>query len=79
MYMCNGLRLSTLGKIFGRQHFEIFFLFVTEKKEFDILCKFFSVETICMKYQIWFSAKNKKTISSVCRLLNQFYDFCNML
>ena len=42
------LTLSTLGKIFSRRHFEIFFLFFPEK------------ETICMKCQILFSGKNKK-------------------
>ena len=41
--------LSTLGKIFSRRYFEIFFLI-------------FPKETICMKCQILFSGKNKKNI-----------------
>ena len=43
-----GLTLSTLGKIFSRRHFEVFF---PEKQE-----------TVCMKCQILFSGKNKKNI-----------------
>ena len=54
------LPLSTLGKFFSRWHFEIFFLIliflVTQKTGFYI------VETICMKFQILFSGKNKKNI-----------------
>ena len=46
-----GLTFSTLGKIFSRRHFEVFFLFFPEKQE-----------TICMKCQILFSGKNKKNI-----------------
>ena len=52
--------LSTLGKIFSRQHFEIFFLIFSQKTGFDISCK---LSTICMKCQILFSGKNKNIIS----------------
>ena len=52
------LTLSTLDKIFSRQHFEICFLF-SQESGFDISCKL-SQETICMKCQILFSGKNKK-------------------
>ena len=55
------LMLSTLGKIFSRWHFEIFFLF-SQKTGFDISCKLSQMETICMNGQILFSGKNKKNI-----------------
>ena len=55
------LALSTLGKIFSRRHFEIFFLF-SQKTGNDISCKSSPKETICMKCQILFSGKNKKNI-----------------
>ena len=48
---------STLGKIFSRRNFEIFFLFFFQKTRFDISCK---LETICIKCQILFSEKNEK-------------------
>ena len=51
--------LSTLGKIFSRRHFEIFFLFFSQKTGFDISCKLLHC---CMKCQILFSGKNKKYI-----------------
>ena len=51
--------LQTLGKIFSRRHFEIFFLFF-QKTEFDISCKLSLLKTICMKCQNLFSGKNKK-------------------
>ena len=57
------LRCSTLCEIFSSQHFEIFFLIFPEKQGFDILCKFSTLETICMKCQILFSGKNKKNIN----------------
>ena len=53
--------LSTLGKIFSRQHLEIFFLFFPENRS-DISCKLSPMETICMKFQIPFSGKNKKNV-----------------
>ena len=63
------LILSTLGKIFSRRHFEIFFLFFPQKTGSDISCKLSPQETICMKCQILFFEKNKKKLSSICRLL----------
>ena len=56
------LTLSTLGKIFSRQHFEIFFSYFFQKTGFDISCKLSPEETICMKCQILFTGKNKKNI-----------------
>ena len=50
------LTLSTLGIIFNREHIEIFFLF-SQTTGFDISCKLFPLETICMKCQILFSGK----------------------
>ena len=61
------LMLSTLGKISADdilKYFSIFF----QKTRFDISCKLSPMETICMKCQITFSGKNKKSISE-CRLL----------
>ena len=49
--------LSTLGKIFSRQHFEIIFLLFSQKTGFDISCK---VSPLCMKCQILFSGKIRK-------------------
>ena len=46
--------LSTLGKIFSRLHFEIFFSHFSQETGFDISCKLSPVETICMKCQILF-------------------------
>ena len=45
----DSLMLSTLGKIFSRLHFEIFFLFFPENR----------------KCRILFSEKNKKNISNL--------------
>ena len=61
------LTLSTLGKVFSRRYFEIFFLFFPEKG-FDISCKVSSKETICMKCQILFSGKNKKNKKNIINL-----------
>ena len=59
------LSLSMQAKNFNKQHLEIFFLFFPEKI-FDISCKLFPMERICMKCQILFSGKNKKnSISSL--------------
>ena len=44
----SSLTLSTLGKNFCRQHFEIFFLFFPETG-FDISFKLSPLETVCMK------------------------------
>ena len=60
---CVLLTLSTLGKNFGKQHFELFFLIFPRKKDFDSSCKLSPVETIYMKCQILFSGKNKKNIN----------------
>ena len=59
------LTLSTLGKIFSRWHFEIFFSYFSQKTGFDISCKLCRMETICMKCQILFSGKNKKNITNL--------------
>ena len=48
--------LSTLGKILK------YFSYVSQKTGFNISCKLSPSETICMKYQILFSGKDKKTI-----------------
>ena len=45
-----------------------YFSYFSQKTGFDISCKLSPEETICMKYQILFSGKNKKNISK-CRLL----------
>ena len=37
-----------------------YFSYFSQKLGFDILCKFSPYKTICMKYQILFSGKNKK-------------------
>ena len=44
--------LSMLGKSFSRQHFEMFFIFDLENSSLK--------ETVCMKCQSLFSAKNKR-------------------
>ena len=44
------------------------FFFIFLKIGFDISCKLSSQETICMKYQIQFSMRNKKHILK-CHLL----------
>ena len=52
-------RLSTMGNIFSREHFEIFFLYFPEKR--------FLIEAICMKSCL----KGKiRLMSTICRLLN---------
>ena len=48
--------LSMMSKHFSRQHLTFFF----QGTGFDISCKLPPEETICMKYQILFSEKNKK-------------------
>ena len=53
------LMLSTVGKIFSRQHFEIFYN-SSQETGFNISCKLPPLETICMKCQILFSGKKKK-------------------
>ena len=53
-----------LGKIFRRQHIEIFFLFFLETV-FDISCELSPQEPICITWQILFSGKNKKDIISL--------------
>ena len=58
------LTLSTLGKSFIRQHFEIFFFKKTTG--FDNSCKLCPMETVCMKCLILFCVKNKKKI--ICLL-----------
>ena len=45
-----------------------FFIFFTQETGFDIPCKLFPLETICLKCQMLFSGKNKKSISK-CHLL----------
>ena len=57
----NRLTLSTLGKKFSGQHFEIFVCFsdFSQKTGFAISCKLSPVETICMKCQILFPGKKK--------------------
>ena len=55
------LTLSTLGKIFSRQHLK-YFSYFSQKTGYDISCKLSSKETICMKCQILFSGENKKNV-----------------
>ena len=50
--------LSTMGIVSTDDILKYFPL----KAGLDILCKLFTVETICMKCQILFSGKNKKNI-----------------
>ena len=50
---------SMLGKTFRRRHFEIFFLFISQKTDFGISCNLSPKETLCMKRQILFSGKKK--------------------
>ena len=54
--------LSPLGKIFSRQHIEIFFLIFTEIRIRQFM-QIVSKETICMNCLILFSGKNKKNIN----------------
>ena len=56
--------LSMMGKLFSRGHFEMVSFFFLETK-FDISCKLSSVKKICMKCQILFPGKNKKTVIDV--------------
>ena len=69
---------STLGTIFSRQHFEIYFLFLdnriwhfmqivsisyfSKKNRSYILCKLSPMQTICMKCQSLIYGKNKKNM-----------------
>ena len=53
--------------------FFIFFYFLVyffyfQETEFDYSCKLSPMETLCMKFQILFTWKNKKNVS-ICRLL----------
>ena len=58
-WICIKRVYGSLGKIFCRQHIEIFF----PEDRFDISCKFSpSVVTVCMKCQNLFSAKNRTDI-----------------
>ena len=67
---CGELTLNTLGKIFSRQHFEIFFSYFSQKTGYDISCKLSPKETVCMKCQILFSGKNKKNIINLSSAKN---------
>ena len=53
---------NMLGKIFSRQHIEMYISKFSELTGFDISCKLSPKETICMKCQIQFSGKNRKNI-----------------
>ena len=44
--------------------FFFFYLFFPPRIRFGISCKLSPIKVICMKYQILFSGKNKKTITS---------------
>ena len=57
--------LSTLGKNFNRQHFELFPLYFFQKTCFGISCKLSSIETICITCKILFSGKSKKNVISL--------------
>ena len=54
-----------LGKIFSRQHFEIFFSYFSLKTEFGISCKLFPNE---MKFQTRFSDKKKEQKKNIISL-----------
>ena len=76
--MIEALTLSTLGKIFSRQHTDFFFFFFfffnfSQKTEFDFACKWSPRKTIYMKCQILFSGRSKKiiTILSSAELIAQ--------
>ena len=58
------LTLSTLGKFFSRLHFEIFFFLYPENWIWHFM-QIVSMETICMKCQILFWGKNKKSITTL--------------
>ena len=45
---CSLSVLSTLGKNFGGLHFEIFFLYFSQKMGFDLYCKLSPNEIICI-------------------------------
>ena len=55
------LTLSTLGKVTNWWYFFVFF----SETGVDISCKLSPIETVCMKFQILFSGKNKKNIISL--------------
>ena len=57
--MLNTLVKSTTDNIL--KHFSYF----SQKTGFDSSCKLSPMETICMKCQILFSGKNKKTIANL--------------
>ena len=70
-HFIKNLKLSMLGKIFSRQHFDIFFYNFFQKTGFDISYKLSPNETICMKYLNLFSGKNKKNINLMSAELAQ--------
>ena len=55
-----------LGKKIQQTTFQIFFLFFPTKQDLTFSCK---LSPICMKCQILFSRKNKKTRAGVCKTL----------
>ena len=61
------LMLSGQGKLFSKQHFDIFFLIFPRKK--DLLDISFHVnclqEVICISYRILFSGENKKNTAEL--------------
>ena len=56
------LHIELLGKKEEYRNVLFFFIF-SWKVGFDISCKLYPSETICMKYQVLFYGKNKKKIS----------------
>ena len=58
----DALTLSTQGKIISRQHFEIFYSFLPEKRIWHSM-HIVSNGKMCMQSQILFSGKNKKYIN----------------
>ena len=59
--------LSTLGKIFSRRHFELFFLF-SQKTGFDISCNLSPMETSYQLHEMStpvFWQKKKKILETV--------------
>ena len=68
------LILSTLWPKSADNKSMIFLSNFSKKTGSDISCKSSPSETICMKCQLLFSGKNKKTISKYCLL--KFYPTC---
>ena len=62
------LTLSTLGKIFCRRHFEIFFLFFPEKKDLTFHANCLLRRQFAWNVKSCFLGKIRK-ISSICHLL----------